>query len=106
MTSSTSNPIDKFPFSEFTPLSATEDPTYFTIRLLQNQANANARSVESDLGDGTKGLLALVVSTEEYKKKSTVPFTAPTKPATKLTFSRTMKSGRDRDTAKEEHRKD
>ena len=57
-------------------------PTYESIAELHIQLNANAASVQSNLGDGQLGLLPLTVSPAVYNTLSAIPFIAPVNPGT------------------------
>ena len=57
------------------------EPTYSTLTTLQKELQANASSVDSDLGGGDHGYLGLVLSDADYAKiPRTIPFVAPTYP--------------------------
>jgi hypothetical protein len=49
-------------------------PTYATIAEVNLKLSANAASVQSNLGNGQLGLLALTVSPKVYATFSAVPF--------------------------------
>ena len=55
-------------------------PTFSTIKALHLKLNANAASVQSNLGDGNQGLIYLTVSDEVYATLSEVPFIEPANP--------------------------
>jgi hypothetical protein len=76
MTNSFSKPIDFFPYKELTPLPTA--PTYHDLNVLQKQLNANAMSVDSDLGSGTHGFLALVVDEATHLAIAQAEFVPPT----------------------------
>jgi hypothetical protein len=52
--------VDGFPHSTIPPVIGM--PTFATIAKVNLKLNANAASVQSNLGDGTLGLLALTIS--------------------------------------------
>ena len=57
------------------------EPSYSTLTTLKKELQANASSVDSDLGGGDHGFLGLVLSDEDYAKiPNTQPFVAPTYP--------------------------
>ena len=70
--------VDGFPHPIIPPIIGV--PTYQSISELNLQLNANAASVQSNLGDGQQGLLALTVSTAIYATISNIPFVAPANP--------------------------
>jgi hypothetical protein len=70
--------ISGFPHPSIPPIIGT--PTYETLANLQLHLNANAASVQSNLGDGQLGLLALTVSVAVYNTLSAVQFIAPVNP--------------------------
>jgi hypothetical protein len=67
--------VDGFP--HLTIVSITGVPSYETITSLNLQLNANASSVQSNLGDGLLGLLYLTVTPVEYNTMSNVAFDPP-----------------------------
>jgi hypothetical protein len=56
------------------------EPSYETIAEIHKKINANAASVQSNLGDGRLGHLALTVSDAIYNTLSAIPFVAPPNP--------------------------
>jgi hypothetical protein len=70
-----------FPTIKLTPIStATNPPTYATLRAAQTQLNANAASIPSHGGDGLHGHVALTLSPTEYAALSDIPFIPPVNP--------------------------
>jgi hypothetical protein len=69
---------DGFPHPTVMPITGV--PTYESLAELNLQLNANAASVQSNLGDGLLGLLFLTVSVAEYNTLSAVAFIAPVNP--------------------------
>ena len=61
-------------------------PTYSTIKELHLKLNANAASVQSNLGDGNNGLIYQTVSDKVYNLLSDVPVIEPTNPGIIPTF--------------------
>jgi len=57
-------------------------PTFSTIKALHLKLNANAASVQSNLGDGNQGLIYLTVTDAVYATLSDVPFIEPINPGT------------------------
>ena len=55
-------------------------PTYATIAEVNLKLNANAASVQSNLGDGTLGLLALTVTPAVFNTLLNLPFVNPVNP--------------------------
>jgi hypothetical protein len=56
------------------------EPNYESIAALHLQLNANAASIQSHLGNGHLGLLALTISPAVYSTLSNVAFVAPINP--------------------------
>jgi hypothetical protein len=77
--------IDGFPHPTVMPITGV--PTYETLAELNLQLNANAASVQSNLGDGRLGLLFLTVSVAEYNTLSAVAFIAPVNPGAAAVIS-------------------
>ena len=67
--------IAHFPYQTVTPIIGT--PTYIVISALDLQLNANATSVQSNLGDGLNGFLELTTTTAVYDAISATPFVIP-----------------------------
>ena len=67
-----------FETKELTPIRG--EPSPDTILGLRNQLKSNARSVLSNLGGGTNGHLALVLSPAQYALLSNIPFEKPMHP--------------------------
>ena len=72
--------VESFPHPTIHPITGV--PTYESIAELNLQLNANAASVQSNLGDGKLGLLYLTISPEEYDTLSAVAFVPPVNPGT------------------------
>jgi hypothetical protein len=72
--------VDGFPHPTIAPIIGT--PTYESIAELNFQLNANAASVQSNLGDGQLGLLALTVLPAVYNTLSATIFVHPTNSGT------------------------
>jgi hypothetical protein len=70
--------VDGFPHPTIAPIIGI--PAYESIAALNLQLNANAASVQSNLGDGQLGLLALTVSPAVYNTLSAVTFQHPVNP--------------------------
>jgi hypothetical protein len=81
MTISTDKIVDGFPHPNIAPIGGI--PTYESIAELNLQLNANTASVQSNLGDGQLGLLALTVSPAVFNTLSAVAFVHPVNPGTK-----------------------
>ena len=64
MTASIDSIVEGFPFPTVLPIVG--EPNYESIAALNQQLNANAASVQSHLGNGVLGLLALTVSPAVY----------------------------------------
>ena len=62
-----------------TPTPMRGEPTNKALKRLQTELQANASSIETDLGGGDHGYLALVLADQEYAYiPNTQPFVAPT----------------------------
>ena len=80
MTISIDKIVDGFPHPNIAPIVGI--PTYESIAELNLQLNANAASVQSNLGNGQLGLLALTVSPAVFNTLSAVAFVHPVNPGT------------------------
>jgi hypothetical protein len=67
--------VDGFPHPMIPPIIGI--PTYEAIANLNLHLNANAASVQSNLGDGQLGLLALTISPAIYNALSAIAFVPP-----------------------------
>ena len=76
--------VDTFPYPSIPAIEG--PPTYSTIKELHLKLNANAASVQSNLGDGNNGLIYLTVSDEVFNTLSDVPFIEPANPGIVPTF--------------------
>ena len=56
------------------------EPTYESLRLIQNQLKANARSIHTYLGGGQLGHLGLVLTPAQYALLSPHPYVRPPRP--------------------------
>ena len=69
-------------FKYKTPTPIRGVPTYTALKRLKTELQANASSIETDIGGGNHGYLALVLTDEEYNSiPNTEPFVLPTYPA-------------------------
>ena len=69
-------------FKYKTPTPIRGQPTNKALKRLKNELQANASSIESDLGGGDHGFLGLVLTDAEYATvPGTQPFVAPNYPA-------------------------
>jgi hypothetical protein len=85
--------VDGFPHPTICPVNRI--PTYTTISEVNLRINANVASVQSNLGNGTLGLLALTISPTLYTTLSNIPFKVPEKTqAPILTFLPTQQEHR------------
>jgi hypothetical protein len=76
-------PIPSFPGSPTRPchiLLESQHTKYQTITLVANDLKANASCINSELGGGDLGHLALTVPTTVYTTLSNVPFVTPVNP--------------------------
>ena len=60
-----------FKYKTPTPIQGT--PTNKNLKRLKTELQANASSIESDLGDGDHGYLGLVLTNKEYASKTPAP---------------------------------
>ena len=68
-------------FKYKTPIPIRGEPTHKSLKRLKLELQANASSVETDLGGGNYGYLGLVLTDEEYAAiPNTQPFVAPNYP--------------------------
>ena len=72
--------VENFPYPSFTPISGV--PDYETLSELHTQANTNASSIQSNLGGGAHGLLALTLEPTVLLPLTGVNFIAPVNPGT------------------------
>jgi ribosomal protein S17E len=72
------NVVDGFPHPTIAPINGV--PNYETISTLNLQPNANASSVQSNLGNGLLGLLYLTITPAEYNALSATEFLPPKNP--------------------------
>ncbi len=56
------------------------EPTYESLRVIQNQLKANARSIHTTLGGGQHGHLGLVLTPAQYALLSPHPYVRPHRP--------------------------
>ena len=70
MTSSIEKMVESFPYPTLTPIAGI--PDYESLAELHTQANCNSSSIQSNLGGGSHGLLALTLEASE-----THQYTAP-----------------------------
>ena len=68
-------------FKYKTPTPIQGAPTKKTLKRLKQELQANASSVESDLGGGDHGYPGIVLTDVEYATISAMPFVAPHYPA-------------------------
>ena len=65
-------------FKYKTPIPIRGVPTYNDLKQLKLELQANASSVETDLGGGNHGYLGLVLTDAEYASiNGTIPFVLP-----------------------------
>jgi hypothetical protein len=61
------DPCDSFPYPELSPLETGQgQPNHAALQLVHKQLNANAMSVLSSGGDGTRGHLAISITAAKY----------------------------------------
>ena len=70
--------VDGFPHPTVVPILGV--PNYESIAALNLKLNANAASVQSNLGDGLLGLLYLTITPAEYNTLSAIAFEPPANP--------------------------
>ena len=75
-------------FKYKTPTPIRREPTNKALKRLQTELQANASSIETDLGGGNHGYLALVLTDEQYAQiPHTQPFVAPQYPPPLIVLS-------------------
>jgi len=79
-------PIDQFQYKELTPLPTNKDPDYEHLSLLQKEVNANTRSIDSNGGSGTHGMLVISVGEKKYQQLTDTEFIKPAKPSTNPSY--------------------
>ena len=79
MTSAPTAPSLPFPHPVLTPITD-GPPTLVSIKTLQRQLYANAKSIPTTLGGGANGYLALVMPDADYLARTGVAFPAPPHP--------------------------
>ena len=79
MTSAPTAPSLPFPHPVLTPITD-GPPTLVSIKTLQRQLYANAKSIPTTLGGGANGYLALVMPDADYLARAGVAFPAPPHP--------------------------
>ena len=72
--------VENFPYPSFTPISGVPDDE--TLSELHTQANTNVSSIQSNLGRGAHGLLALTLEPTVLLPLTGVNFIAPVNPGT------------------------
>ena len=70
--------IESFPYPTIAPIFG--EPTYETITSVARQLKANAASNHSELGGGSLGHLALLITPAVYATISAVPYDVPANP--------------------------
>ena len=78
MASTVQKIVENFPYPSFTPITGV--PDYETLSELHTQGNTNASSIQSNLGGGAHGLLALTLEPNVLLPLTGVPFIAPANP--------------------------
>lgn len=72
------SPAEFFPYPTIEPIQG--PPTYETLTAVHLCLNANAASVDSELGGGQHGLLGMTISDTSYTILTNETFTPPVKP--------------------------
>ena len=70
--------IDSFPYEKLHKISG--EPSYASIAEIHQQLNANAASIQSNLGNGILGHLWLTLKPEIFNTLSAIPFIPPENP--------------------------
>ena len=64
--------VENFPYPTLTPVTGVTD--YESLAELHTQSNCNSSSIQSNLGGGSHGLLALTLEPSVLKNLTTTPF--------------------------------
>jgi hypothetical protein len=83
MSTSTGTPGFAFTHDPLTPLDPNSDPTAATVHQLRLELYTNARTVQTDLGNGTIGHIGVLMPDPNYialTGAAYVPLSAPTSP--------------------------
>ena len=78
MTSTVEKIVDKFPYPTLTPIAGV--PDYEALAELHTQSNSNSSSIQSNLGGGNHGLLAITLEPAVLNTLSATPFVIPVNP--------------------------
>jgi hypothetical protein len=78
MASTVEKIVENFPYPTFTPIAGV--PDYEALAELHTQANSNSSSIQSNLGGGNHGLLALTLEPAVLNTLSATPFVIPLNP--------------------------
>ena len=77
-TSGAINYRDSFEYPDLTRIHG--EPTFETIKVVEDELKANAQTVYSSLGGGQHGHFGLVITPFEYSRISNIPFQSPNAP--------------------------
>ena len=78
MTSSIDKMVKNFPYPTLTPIAGV--PDYESLAELHTQSNCNSSSIQSNLGGGSHGLLALTLEPSVLNTLTATPFVIPLNP--------------------------
>ena len=106
MASTVEKIVENFPYPTFTPVAGV--PDYEALAELHTQANSNSSSIQSNLGGGNHGLLAVTLEAAVLDTLTATPFVIPLNPgaspiipanATGVQISSLQKAHKDETTA-------
>ena len=78
MASTVEKIVENFPYPTLTPIAGV--PDYEALAELHTQANANSSSIQSNLGGGNHGLLAVTLEAAVLNTLAATPFVIPVNP--------------------------
>ena len=74
--------VKSFPYPTITPVAGV--PDYESLAELHTQSNCNSSSIQSNLGGGSHGLLALTLEASVLNTLMTTPFVIPLNPGAQV----------------------
>ena len=80
MVSTVDKIVENFPYPTLTPIAGV--PDYESLSELHMQANSNSSNIQSNLGGGNHGLLAIILEPAVLNTLTATSFVIPIKPGT------------------------
>ena len=80
MASTVEKIVENFPYPTLTPIAGV--PDYEALAELHTQANSNSSSIQTNLGGGNHGLLAITLEPAVLNTLTAIPFVTPVNPGT------------------------